>query len=93
MDQKFMWMRELLGRLEHSNDQWQTAAGAMKPYLARAISAIWENFVAFANPFAGTSWPGLSPDIPPPRARLHRRMTLPDSRPVKRFAERYGAHD
>ncbi len=37
MDQKFMWMRELLGRLEHSNDQWQTAAGAMKPYLARAI--------------------------------------------------------
>ena len=37
MDQKFQWMRELLGRLEQSNDQWQTAAGATKSFLGRAI--------------------------------------------------------
>jgi hypothetical protein len=37
MDQKFQWMRELLGRLELSNDQWQNAAGATRSYLGRAI--------------------------------------------------------
>ena len=87
MDQKFMWMRELLGRLEHSNHQWQTAAGAMKPYLARAIECDLGEFRRLCQSVRRDVLAGLSPDIPPPRVRLHRRMTLPDSRPVKRFAE------
>jgi hypothetical protein len=37
MDQKYQWMRELLGRLELSNDQWQHAAPATKSFLGRAI--------------------------------------------------------
>ncbi|HEY4312665.1 MAG TPA: hypothetical protein VGN12_24660 [Pirellulales bacterium] len=37
MDQnaKFQWMKELLGRMERANDQWRTAPGPTKPYLAR----------------------------------------------------------
>ena len=39
MDQhsKFLWMKELLERLQVCHEQWQTAAGASERYLARAI--------------------------------------------------------
>jgi len=39
MDQhtKFLWMKELLERLQVCHDQWQNAAGASERYLARTI--------------------------------------------------------